>query len=225
MKQESSEAGYLVLSVIACLFFALASFLMLYNLQDPSDASLNLWYGIFAAIWGCGLLFAIIGGLSHLSIFFALSFAFFFGYFAVFSFHYGTIIQVIQGRAGTVAGKDALVGSYVISAAIVLVAVLGFFGLLFRKKGLIVVTLVLTFLCALYFLADFVLYCKTVYAQGRSGWVFDLAAYASAGATLIISGAFITLLIASIGQIDSDPRQLQKMIDEATEGQDNFRDR
>jgi hypothetical protein len=219
MKQESSEAGYLVLCIIACLCFALCSFLMLYSLKDSGETSLQLWYGVFVAIWGAGLLFAIIGSLSHLSIFFALSFAFFFGYFAVFSFHFGTLIQVIAGKSGTTAGNDALVGSYAISAAIVLVVVLGFFGLLFRKKGLIVTTLVLTFLCALYFLADFVLYCKSVYAQGKSGWAYDAAAYLSAGATLVISGAFITLLIASIGQIDSDPAHLQKMIAEATENQ------
>jgi hypothetical protein len=124
---------------------------------------------------------------------------------------------VIEGRAGTTAGNDALVGSYAIASAIVLVVVLGFFGLLFRKKGLIVTTLVLVFLCILYFGADFVLYCKTVFAQKKSGWAFDFAAYASAAATVMISAAFVCLLIASIGQIDSDPKRLAAMIEEAEE--------
>jgi hypothetical protein len=219
MKQEANENGYLVASLLATFFFAIASIVILLTFSKNNEIEPLFWYGLFAGLWGAGALLGIIGGLSHRSIFWALSFLAFYSYFVVFSFHYGTLIQAINGIVGEESGNNARFGSIAISAVLILNGVLAFLGLLLRKKPLIVTALVLTIFAVLYLGAEFVFFCQSSFGQGKEGWQYMTASILSAIATLTISAAFLIILISSIGQIDLQPENVGRIIEEALEGQ------
>jgi len=216
MKQQAEENVYFVLICLATLFFGLASAVMLIRLR-PLDYTLFVFYSIFASLWGAGFVFALVAKSTHLSVFWGLSFAFDWSYFALFSVTMGTVFQAATGILDASSNTGRIAG-YAVGITACVSVIIGFLALFLRKKWLIIASLLLVILLTFFYAVEFGWQCFASYGQGRSGVDFAFASISSAVASMILCLASIILMIQEIGQIDAEPDNLKKIIDEAVEG-------
>jgi len=219
MKQRADENVYFVILCLSCLFFGLASAVTLI-LFHASDTKLFGYYFAFASMWALGLIFAIVGMATHLSVFWALSFAFIWAYFALFSITMGTVFQAAAGILDPTSNNGRIAG-YSIGFFACLSVIVGFLALLFRKKWVLIVSLLLVVILTFYYAAEFGWQCFASYGRGRSGIDYWFASISSAAGSMFFCLASIILMIQEIGQIDAEPENLKKIIDDAINGGKN----
>lgn len=197
MKQRADENVYFVILCLSCLFFGLASAVTLI-LFHASDSKLFGYYFAFASMW-------------------ALSFAFIWAYFALFSITMGTVFQAAAGILDPTSNNGRIAG-YSIGFFACLSVIVGFLALLFRKKWVLIVSLLLVVILTFYYAAEFGWQCFASYGRGRSGIDYWFASISSAAGSMFFCLASIILMIQEIGQIDAEPENLKKIIDDAING-------
>lgn len=218
MKQKENEKAFFYLGLFGFVFFVLADLLMVYDLRLSGGID---WinYIIFGVLWALGLVCGGIAAITHLSIFHALSAAFYWTYFALFGIFYGTVHQALSGIVGDSNASTAAIALELLAwVGVILI----FLAIWLRKRPLLIASLVVQGVLSFFYIVEFFCTSGNSFGLARTGFVVQFSVVFESAASALVIAAILVLHLCEIVQTANAEVDVEEAIREAENHENDF---